>query len=82
MLSNYLPVLIFVIIALVMAVVVIGLGFFLGPRRPDDEKCFTRVVKRWNFPALAVASASSVLSDLPATDFSLAVTARTPLSTS
>jgi len=38
MLSNYLPVLIFVIIALVMAVVVIGLGFVLGPRRPDDEK--------------------------------------------
>jgi NADH-quinone oxidoreductase subunit A len=28
----------FVIIALVMAVVVIGLGFVLGPHRPDDEK--------------------------------------------
>jgi NADH-quinone oxidoreductase subunit A len=38
MLFNYLPVLMFVIIALVMAVVVIGLGFVLGPRRPDDEK--------------------------------------------
>ncbi len=38
MLSNYLPVLMFVIIALVMATVVIGLGFVLGPRRPDDEK--------------------------------------------
>ena len=38
MLSNYLPVLIFVIIAIVMAGVVIGLGFLLGPRRPDSEK--------------------------------------------
>ena len=38
MLSNYLPVLIFVVIALVMAAVMIGLGFVLGPRRPDDAK--------------------------------------------
>ena len=38
MLSNYLPVLIFVAIALVMAVVVISLGYFLGTRRPDKEK--------------------------------------------
>ena len=38
MLSNYLPVLIFVIIAIVMAGVVIGIGFLLGPRRPDSEK--------------------------------------------
>ena len=38
MLSNYLPVLIFVVISVAMAGVVIGLGFFLGPRRPDDEK--------------------------------------------
>ena len=38
MLFNYLPVLMFVIIALVMAVVMIGLGFVLGPSRPDDEK--------------------------------------------
>jgi len=38
MLSNYLPVLMFVVIALVMAMVVIGLGFVLGPHRPDDEK--------------------------------------------
>ncbi len=38
MLSNYLPVLIFVIIALVMGGAVIGLGFILGPRRYDSEK--------------------------------------------
>ncbi|MCP5124539.1 MAG: NADH-quinone oxidoreductase subunit A [Gammaproteobacteria bacterium] len=38
MLSNYLPVLMFVVIALAMAVVVISLGFFLGPRRPDSAK--------------------------------------------
>ena len=38
MLSNYLPVLIFLIIALVMAGAVIGLGAFLGPHRPDGEK--------------------------------------------
>lgn len=38
MLSNYLPVLIFVVISLAMAAVVIGLGFFLGTRRPDSEK--------------------------------------------
>ena len=38
MLSNYLPVLIFMIIAFVMAGVVIGLGFVLGPRRYDSEK--------------------------------------------
>lgn len=38
MLSNYLPVLIFVIIAVAMAAIVIGLGYFLGTRRPDSEK--------------------------------------------
>ena len=38
MLSNYLPVLIFVIISLAMAVVVISLGYFLGTHRPDSEK--------------------------------------------
>lgn len=38
MLSNYLPVLIFVVISVAMAAVVIGLGFFLGTRRPDSEK--------------------------------------------
>ena len=38
MLSNYLPVLIFLIVAFVMAGVLIGLGSFLGPHRPDSEK--------------------------------------------
>jgi NADH-quinone oxidoreductase subunit A len=38
MLSNYLPVLIFVLISLALAVIVIGLGYFLGTRRPDSEK--------------------------------------------
>jgi NADH-quinone oxidoreductase subunit A len=38
MLSNYLPVLIFVIIALVAGAVMVSLGYFLGPRRPDDAK--------------------------------------------
>ena len=38
MLSNYLPVLIFVIISLAIAVIVIGLGYVLGTRRPDSEK--------------------------------------------
>ncbi|HHW75562.1 MAG TPA: NADH-quinone oxidoreductase subunit A [Xanthomonadaceae bacterium] len=38
MLSNYLPVLIFVIIAIVMGVAMVGIGFLLGPSRPDGEK--------------------------------------------
>ena len=38
MLSNYLSVLIFVIIAVAMAAIVISLGYFLGTRRPDSEK--------------------------------------------
>ena len=38
MLSNYLPVLIFVLISLAIAVLVIGLGYVLGTRRPDSEK--------------------------------------------
>lgn len=38
MLSNYLPVLIFVIIALVAGTVMVSLGYFLGPRRSDDAK--------------------------------------------
>ena len=38
MLSNYLPVLIFVIIALVAGAVMVSLGYFLGPRRDDDAK--------------------------------------------
>ena len=38
MLSNYLPVLIFVIISLAVAVIVIGLGYVLGTHHPDSEK--------------------------------------------
>ena len=38
MLSNYLPVLIFVLITLAIAVIVIVLGYVLGTRRPDSEK--------------------------------------------
>jgi NADH-quinone oxidoreductase subunit A len=38
MLSNYLPVMIFVVIGLAVAVIVISLGYFLGTRRPDSEK--------------------------------------------
>lgn len=38
MLFNYLPVLIFVVIALIAGTVMVSLGYFLGPRRPDSEK--------------------------------------------
>ena len=38
MLENYLPILIFLAVAFVMGGVVIGLGFLLGTRKPDDEK--------------------------------------------
>ena len=38
MLSNYLPVLIFVVISLAIAVIVIVLGYVLGTHRPDSEK--------------------------------------------
>ena len=38
MLSNYLPVLIFVLISLAIAVIVISLGYVLRTHRPDSEK--------------------------------------------
>ena len=38
MLANYLPILIFLIIGLVLGAVLIGVGYFLGPNRPDSEK--------------------------------------------
>ncbi len=38
MLSNYLPVLIFILVGLVMGSVLIAVGSVLGPRRPDSEK--------------------------------------------
>jgi NADH-quinone oxidoreductase subunit A len=38
MLENYLPVLIFLLIGLVIGGVLLALGFALGPQRPDSEK--------------------------------------------
>jgi NADH-quinone oxidoreductase subunit A len=38
MLSNYLPVLIFLGVGAGLGLVLIALGFLLGPRRPDAEK--------------------------------------------
>jgi NADH-quinone oxidoreductase subunit A len=38
MLQNYLPILVFVGVGLAVGVVMIGLGFVLGTRRPDSEK--------------------------------------------
>ena len=38
MLQNYLPILIFIIVGVVFAAVMMGMGFLLGPRRPDSEK--------------------------------------------
>ena len=38
MLENYLPVLIFVIVGLIFGAVMIGIGFILGPHRPNSEK--------------------------------------------
>ena len=38
MLQNYVPILIFLGVAAVLGSVLIGLGFLLGPRKPDAEK--------------------------------------------
>ena len=38
MLQNYLPILVFVAVGIAVGVVMIGLGFVLGTRRPDSEK--------------------------------------------
>jgi NADH-quinone oxidoreductase subunit A len=38
MLANYLPVLIFLLVGLVIGGVMITVGFILGPHRPDEEK--------------------------------------------
>ncbi|GAB4184098.1 MAG: NADH-quinone oxidoreductase subunit A [Wenzhouxiangellaceae bacterium] len=38
MLTNYLPILIFLGIATVMALVLLSLGMLFGPRKPSDEK--------------------------------------------
>ncbi len=41
MLANYLPILIFLVVAGGLAVVLVGLGFLLGPSNPDAEKSST-----------------------------------------
>jgi len=38
MLENYLPILIFIVVGLLFGGVMVGIGFLLGPRRPDSEK--------------------------------------------
>ena len=38
MLENYLPVLIFIVVGIVVGAVMIAIGFVLAPHRPDDEK--------------------------------------------
>jgi NADH-quinone oxidoreductase subunit A len=38
MLENYLPILVFLVIAFVLGAVLLSLGFLLGPRRPDAAK--------------------------------------------
>ena len=38
MLANYLPILVFLVIAAALGFVLLSLGFILGPRRPDAEK--------------------------------------------
>ena len=38
MLENYVPILVFLAIATVLGLVLLMLGFVLGPRRPDPEK--------------------------------------------
>lgn len=41
MLANYLPILIFLVVAGGLAVVLVGLGFLLGPSNPNSEKSST-----------------------------------------
>jgi NADH-quinone oxidoreductase subunit A len=38
MLENYLPILIFLLVAAAIGVVTLGLGYFVGPNRPEAEK--------------------------------------------
>jgi NADH-quinone oxidoreductase subunit A len=38
MLNNYLPVLIFILVGILVGVLPIAIGFILGPRNPDNEK--------------------------------------------
>ena len=38
MLTNYLPILIFMVVGMIIGVAPIVVGYILGPTRPDDEK--------------------------------------------
>src|SRR5215510_9891569 len=38
MLQNYVPILVFFGVALALGIVLMSLGFFFGPRKPDAEK--------------------------------------------
>jgi NADH-quinone oxidoreductase subunit A len=38
MLENYLPVLVFLAVGLIVGVLMMGIGFVLGTRKPDREK--------------------------------------------
>jgi NADH-quinone oxidoreductase subunit A len=38
MLENYLPILIFIIVGVLVGVLPVLIGFFFGPRHPDSEK--------------------------------------------
>lgn len=38
MLSNYLPILIFMMVGIFVGVAAMGIGFVLSPRKPDKEK--------------------------------------------
>ncbi len=38
MLANYLPVLVFIVVAIAAGILLLVLGYILGPQRPSDEK--------------------------------------------
>ena len=38
MLSNYLPILIFIIFGIVFGLIIVGLGWFVSPKNPSEEK--------------------------------------------
>ncbi|MEE8119810.1 MAG: NADH-quinone oxidoreductase subunit A [Gammaproteobacteria bacterium] len=38
MLENYVPILIFLVVATMLGLVLLALGYLFGPRRPDAEK--------------------------------------------
>ncbi len=39
MLTNYFPILVFIGVGLIIGLLPVGLGWFLGPRHPDPAKC-------------------------------------------